>query len=142
MYRGRRPEVPAGPGQVARPPDRASGARLERELQLQLQLVADRDPVLAVAFAAAGQPWYLVLAFGLYAAWAALGAYIDIVRPIPWRRPPRWGILLPYAGLLVTALLAFWIPLWWVDRGLWVAFGVLYAAHTTLNVLAHRKASV
>ena len=45
---------------------------------------------------------------------------------------------MPYALLLIAALLAFWIPLWWVDRRLWVAFGVLYAAHTTLNVLSHR----
>lgn len=98
-------------------------------------------PVLAVSFAVAGQPWYLVLAFVLYAAWAGLGAYIDMIRPIPWRRPPRWPILLPYAGLLIAALLAFWMPLWWVDRRLWVAFGILYAAHTTLNILAHRTAS-
>ncbi len=96
--------------------------------------------VLAVSFGVAGQPWYLVLAFGLYATWTALGAWIDIVRPIPWRQPPRWPILLPYAALLIAALLAFWIPMWWVDRRLWVAFGVLYAAHTTLNILAHREA--
>lgn len=95
---------------------------------------------LAVSFAIADQPWYLVLAFGLYAAWAGLGAYIDIIRPVPWRQPPRWSILLPYAGLLITALLAFWMPLWWVDRRLWVAFGILYAAHTTLNIASHRGA--
>jgi hypothetical protein len=65
--------------------------------------------VLVVWHVVAGQPWYLVLAFGLYAGWAALGAWIDIIRPIPWRQPPRLSILLPYA------------------------------AHTTLNVLAHRS---
>ena len=71
--------------------------------------------VCAVAFAIAGQPWSLVLAFALYATWAAFGCYIDIIRPIPWRQPPRLSILLPYAGLLIASLLAFWIPLWWVD---------------------------
>ncbi len=96
--------------------------------------------VCAVALAITGQPWNLVLAFGLYAAWAALGAWIDIVRPIPWRQPPRLTILLPYAGLLIGALLAFWIPLWWVDRRLWIAFGVLYAIHTILNLASHRGA--
>lgn len=85
-----------------------------------------------------GEPWHLALACGLYVAWAALGTWFDLVRPIQWREPPRWAVLAPYAALLVTALLAFWVPLWWVDRRLWFVFGVLYAAHTTLNALSHR----
>jgi len=96
--------------------------------------------VLAVASGAAGEPWWMVLAFALYAIWAAFGAVIDVIRPIPWRQPPRWTILVPYAVLLMAALLAFWVPLWWVDRALWVAFGVLYAAHLTLNIASHRAA--
>ena len=96
--------------------------------------------VLAVAFIAQGQPWYLVLALVLYAAWSALGAFVDIVRPIAWREPPRLSILIPFAVLLTAALLALWVPLWWVDRGLWVAFGLLYAAHTMLNLASHRAA--
>ena len=96
--------------------------------------------VLAVAFIAQGQPWYLVLALVLYAAWSALGAFVDIVRPIAWREPPRLSILIPFAVLLTAALLALWVPLWWVDRRLWVAFGLLYAAHTMLNLASHRAA--
>lgn len=96
--------------------------------------------VLAVAFIADGQPWYLALAFVLYAAWAALGSVVDIFRPIPWREPARLSILVPYAVLLTLALLAFWIPLWSVDRALWLAFGALYAVHTTLNLASHRVA--
>lgn len=94
--------------------------------------------VLGVAFVAQSQPWHLVLAFVLYAAWSALGTVVDIVRPTPWREPARLSILIPYAALLMAALLAFWVPLWWVDRGLWIAFGLLYAAHTSLNLLSHR----
>ena len=94
--------------------------------------------LLAVAYLVSGEPWHLVMAFALYAAWSAFGALIDIVRPISWRQPARWSIVLPYAALLIASLLALWVPLWWVDRGLWVAFGVLYAAHTTLNVISHR----
>ncbi len=48
------------------------------------------------------------------------------------------AFVVPYALLLTAALLAFWVPLWYVDQRLWVAFGVLYAAHTTLNAASHR----
>ena len=96
--------------------------------------------LLGVAFISQGQAWYLVLAFALYAAWSALGAWVDIFRPTRWREPPRLSILVPYAVLLTVALLAFWVPLWWVDRLLWIAFAVLYVAHTGLNVLSHRAA--
>lgn len=96
----------------------------------------------AALFAAAGfilgLEWPAIAAFGLYAVWSAFGAWLDVIRPISWRVPPRWSVLVPYALLLTAALLAFWVPLWYVDMRLWVAFGVLYAAHTTLNAAAHR----
>jgi hypothetical protein len=93
-------------------------------------------------FVAQGQPWNLVLGFAVYAAWSALGAFIDIVRPIPWREPLRPSVLIPYAALLTVVLLALWVPLWWMDPLLWVAFGLLYVVHTTLNLLSHRRARV
>ena len=96
--------------------------------------------VLAVAFMASGQPWYLTLALALYAVWSAGGALVDHVFPVQWREPPRWSILIPYAALLMAALLALWVPLWWVDRWLWIAFGVLNATHTLLNIASHRAA--
>lgn len=95
---------------------------------------------LAAAFTVQAAPWHLVLAFVLYALWAALGSVIDVFRPIQWREPARLSVLVPYALLLTAALLAFWIPLWSVERGLWLAFGLLYALHTTLNLGAHRTA--
>lgn len=92
---------------------------------------------LAAAFIVMGQPWYLALALMLYAIWAVFGWVVDIARPVPWRRPPRWSILVPYAGLHIASLLALWVPLWYVDRGLWIAFGLLYAAYTILNITSH-----
>jgi hypothetical protein len=93
--------------------------------------------LLAVVLAVVGEPWYLVLALVLYAAWSAYGAWIDIVQPVGWRVPPRWSILVPYVILLTAALFALWIPLWYVDSRLWLAYTVLYATHTTLNISAH-----
>ena len=59
------------------------------------------------------------------------------MHPISWRQPPRWGILVPYAALLVAALIALWVPRWYVDRVLWIAFGLLSAGHTALNITSH-----
>jgi hypothetical protein len=92
---------------------------------------------LAAALALTGEPWHRVLAPVLYTAWAALGAGVDLVRPVEWRNPPRWIVLVPYAALLMGSLLAFWIPLWWIDIRLWLAFGVLYAIHTIINLATH-----
>lgn len=113
---------------------------LETPLGRLVYLMGAVAVVLALAFGVDGQPWYLVIAFVLYAIWSGLGAMVDLVRPVRWREPPRWSIVIPYAALLMAALVAMWVPLWWVDRALWVAFGILYAAHTTLNVLSHRAA--
>jgi len=88
-----------------------------------------------------GLAWPAVAALGLYAAWSVFGAWIDVIRPIAWRVPPRWPILVPYALLLTASLLCFWVPLWFVDRALWVVFGLLYATHTTLNAASHRRPS-
>jgi len=93
--------------------------------------------LLAAAFAVAGAPWYHVLAFVLYAAWAAFGASVDLIRPTQWREPQRWGIVVPYVFLLVAALFALWIPLWYIDWNAWLAFGSLYAIHTVMNLASH-----
>ena len=95
--------------------------------------------LLAVVFALAGQPWCPVVAFLLYAAWAAFGFYADIYRKIEWRNPPRLSVMLPYVLLFIASQLAFWIPLWYVGRGYWAAYGVLYCANTGLNLYSHRK---
>ncbi len=79
-----------------------------------------------------------VLAFGLFAVWAAFGVLIDLRLGIKWRNPVRPGICATYIGLFTAAQFAFWIPLWWIGRELWLAFAVVFAVQTTVNVLGHR----
>jgi D-alanyl-D-alanine carboxypeptidase len=86
-----------------------------------------------------GAPWYEPLAFGLFTAWTAFGATVDYLRPVPWRTPPFWPVFLPYVGLFMAGLFAFWIPLWYVGIEVWAAFGILYLLHTTLNIASHRR---
>jgi hypothetical protein len=92
---------------------------------------------LAIGLAATGISWTYVVGPVLYAAWSLFGAVVDLIRPIEWRRPVRLSVLLPYVALLIVALFALWIPLWYVDLAYWALFGVLYAAHTTLNIGSH-----
>ncbi len=92
----------------------------------------------AVVFARSGQPWSTVLAFLFYTAWAAFGFYVDTYRQIEWRNPLRLPVMLPYVFLFVAAQMAFWVPLWFVGRGYWIAYGVLYSVSTTLNWYSHR----
>jgi hypothetical protein len=94
---------------------------------------------LAILLAVSGAPGYQPLAFGLYAAWAGLGAWVDHVRPVAWRSPPRWRVFVPYVGLFTASQFAFWIPMWYVGLGAWLAFGALYALQTSLNLASHAR---
>jgi len=91
-----------------------------------------------VALALAGAPLTLVGGPLLAAAWAVLGATVDLVRPRPWRGPPpEWRVLLPYVVLYLLAQMWLWWPLWNVARGAWVAYLVLFVANTALNLRGH-----
>jgi D-alanyl-D-alanine carboxypeptidase len=111
--------------------------RLERRYGWLVYALGVPSAGLAILMASSGSPWWQVLAFGLFGVWAAIGAWVDFIRPVAWRSPPRWPVFVPYVGLFVACLFAFWIPLWAVSLPLWLAFGVLYAVHTALNIASH-----
>lgn len=84
------------------------------------------------------QPWYLTAGFGIYAVWAAYGFYIDHYRGINWRDLRIYSILVPYVGLFILCQFAFWIPMWSIGLGFWIAYSVMYALNTSLNLYSHR----
>lgn len=94
---------------------------------------------LGLYFRAGGGPWYSWLACGLFAAWAIFGYIVDILRPINWRDPVRWQILVPYLVLYISAQFAFWIPLWLIWPGYWMIYAVLYTISTVLNISNHSR---
>ena len=87
----------------------------------------------------ADQPWFFVAPPLLYFAWAILGYYVDLWRPVAWRNPPRWSIFVPYVGLFTASLILFWISMWYVGTIYWIAFGAMYVVHTVLNTYSHRR---
>lgn len=95
--------------------------------------------LLAIVFALGRQPGYAILAPLMYAVWAGFGYYVDMYRHIEWRSPPRYAVFVPYVLLFIASQFAFWIPLWYVGLGYWVAYAVLYFINTGLNIASHRK---
>jgi hypothetical protein len=85
-----------------------------------------------------GQSWKLFAGPLLMAAWAVFGAWVDLIRPRPWRGPPvLWNALVPYVGLYFAAQMFTWWPLWNIERAAWAAYLVLFVANTALNLRGH-----
>jgi hypothetical protein len=78
----------------------------------------------------------------LLAAWAALGATVDLWRPRPWRGPRiDWSVMGPYVGVYFPAQMFLWWPLWDLARPAWAVFAGLFVVNTALNLRGHAEAS-
>jgi len=95
---------------------------------------------LAILLMRDGQPWWLWFAGVLQFVWSAYGLWIEFVRGIEWRNPPRWPILGPYLTLYLGTIMFYWWPLWRLGRPLWYAYTVLYIIATVLNLGSHGPA--
>jgi peptidoglycan/LPS O-acetylase OafA/YrhL len=84
-----------------------------------------------------GQSWSLYDGPLLTAAWAAFGAWVDLVQPRRWRRPPDWNVAVPYVGLYLASQLFMWWPMWAISRAAWLVFLVLFVPSTLLNIGGH-----
>jgi hypothetical protein len=84
-----------------------------------------------------GAPWQLVAGPLLYAAWAAFGAWADLLRRVEWRQPIRWSVFGPYLTLYLAAQMFLWWPLWNYWRQGWGLYLVLFLANTVLNMAGH-----
>jgi hypothetical protein len=112
---------------------------LERKYGWIIYALAIVAVLLAIVFPLGHQPAYAILAPLIYAVWAGFGFYVDTYRHIEWRNPPRLTVLVPYVLLFIASQFAFWIPLWYVGLGHWVAYGVFYVVNTALNLYSHRR---
>lgn len=111
-------------------------------------VAATRWGWLAYGFAGLGLPvgaWMLVSGVSwrlfagplLMAAWAALGAYLDLRLRVEWRNPIRWNAFGPFVTLYFFAQMFLWWPLWDTQRVAWGVFGALFIVNTALNLLEH-----
>jgi uncharacterized protein YdhG (YjbR/CyaY superfamily) len=92
---------------------------------------------LAVWLLLDGQSWELAVGPLLMAAWALLGAAVDLWRPREWRRPLSWGVFVPYLLLYFWGQMFLWWPLWDIERAAWAIYLALFVPSTVLNILGH-----
>ena len=84
-----------------------------------------------------GKPWSFWVGGFLFLVYAAYGYWVDYVKRIQWRNPPRLSVLLPYVFLYLGTVMFYWWPLALLSRPLWVVFAVLFIIGAVLNITSH-----
>jgi len=72
------------------------------------------------AFGRARAGWLQWLGPAVYLAFVALMVVVDYAWPVEFRSPMRYGILLPYLLLFFGAILLMGLPMFRLDRRLWL----------------------
>ena len=73
-----------------------------------------------VAFGRARAGWLQWAGPVVYLAFVALMIVVDYVWPVEFRSPMRYGILVPYLVLFFGAILLMGLPMFRLDRRLWL----------------------
>ena len=73
-----------------------------------------------IAFWRAGAGWLYVAGPAVYLAFIAILVVVDYAWPVEFRSPARYGILIPYLLLFFGAILLMGLPMFRLDRGLWL----------------------
>lgn len=92
-----------------------------------------------IAFVRAQAGWRQWIGPAVYLAFITLMVVVEYVRPIEFRSPPRHGILVPYLVLFFGSILLMGLPMFRLNRSLWL---VTVASATFLivsMVVAMRK---
>jgi len=76
--------------------------------------------VTLVAFARAGAGWRYWIGPGVYVAFVALMIAVEYVWPVEFRSPMRYDILVPYLVLFFGAILWMGLPMFRMNRPLWL----------------------
>lgn len=87
--------------------------------------------VAIVAFVHSRAGWLQWIGPAAYLAFVVLMVAVDYVSPVEFRSPPRYDILVPYLALFFGAILLMGLPMFRLNRALWlvtVATSVLLVA--------------
>ena len=76
--------------------------------------------VALVAFLRARAGWRQWAGPAVYLAFVVLMVVVEYVRPVEFRSPPHYGILVPYLLLFFGAILLMGLPMFRMDRRLWL----------------------
>jgi len=84
----------------------------------------------------AGAGWLAWLGPLLFLAFVALSIAVDYVSPVEFRDPVRPGVLAPYLVLFFGSILLMGLPMFWLDRRLWLVTVGTTVAHLAAMLLA------
>jgi phosphatidylserine synthase len=73
-----------------------------------------------IAFVRTRAEWQLWIGPAVYLAFIALMIAVDYVSPVEFRSPARYSILVPYLVLFFGSILLMGIPMFRINRGLWM----------------------
>jgi hypothetical protein len=76
--------------------------------------------VALIAFARAGAGWLHRIGPIVFLAFVALMVVVDYARPVEFRSPMRHEILVPYLALFFGAILLMGLPMFRLNRRLWL----------------------
>ncbi|HET9648046.1 MAG TPA: hypothetical protein VFP34_07420 [Microlunatus sp.] len=102
------------------------GMAVNRLLGLVIAALSVPATIALVGFVRAGNLWWVGPA--VFDAFTVLMLCVDYVWPVEWRRPARPSILIPYVSLFFGSILLMGIPMYTLNRGLWMVTVVTSAA--------------
>jgi hypothetical protein len=117
---------------------RRHGMRINRIMGLVIAAMAVPATIALFGFVAAGSPWWIGPA--AFDAFVLLMIVVDYVHPVEFRNPARPLILVPYLVLFFGSVLLMGLPMFRVDRSLWLVTLVTSVALLATMALAERRA--
>ena len=92
-----------------------------------------------VAFMRAGATWQQWIGLAIFLAFLALMIAVDYIWLVEFRSPPRYEILVPYLVLFFGSILLMGLPMFRMDRRLWLVTVATTILLITSMVMAMRK---
>jgi hypothetical protein len=102
-------------------------------------LLAVPSTVALVAFVRAGAGWLDWVGPILFLAFVGLMVVVDYARPVEFRSPTRYEVLVPYLVLFFGAILFMGLPMYRLNRQLWLVTVVTTVLLLGAMVAAMRK---
>jgi hypothetical protein len=99
---------------------RTGSMSLNHTLGLVIAALGVPAAVALVALLGAGAPALQWIGAAVFLVFLALMLWVDYLRPVEFRSPRRPAILVPYLVLFFGAILLMGLPMYLLDRGLWL----------------------